>query len=142
MKKKVLKILAFLTALALITGIVLFSTALMGNPVSRFLARQTAVRHLKETYPGTDYYIEDVNYDFKTSGYYARISSPTSIDTRFTLYFDMLGHLKYDSYDQVAGGFVTARKEGGLVLINVFLIWMNFLSSLRMAEASASSMTR
>ncbi len=110
MKKKVLKILAFLTALALIAGIVLFSTALMGNPVSRFLARRTAVRHLKETYPGTDYYIEDVNYDFKTSGYYARISSPTSIDTRFTLYFDMLGHLKYDSYDQVAGGFVTARR--------------------------------
>ena len=110
MKRKVLKVLAFLTAAALIAGIAMFSTALMGNPVSRFLARRTAVRHLKETYPGTDYFIEDLNYDFKSSGYYAGISSPSSIDTRFTLYFDMMGHLKYDSYDQVAGGFVTARR--------------------------------
>ncbi len=110
MKRKVLKVLAFLTAITLIAGIAMFSTALMGNPISRFLARRTAVRHLSETYPGTDYFIEGLNYDFKSGGYYAGISSPSSIDTRFTLHFDMLGHLKYDSYDQVAGGFVTARR--------------------------------
>ena len=45
MKKKVLKVLALIVAIALIIGIGLFANALVGNPVSKFLATKSAEEH-------------------------------------------------------------------------------------------------
>ena len=48
MKKKVLKTAAFLTALCLTAGLGIFANALVGNPVSRLLAKRTAEAYLQE----------------------------------------------------------------------------------------------
>ena len=110
MKKKVLKVLALVLAIILIIGVGLFANALVGNPVSKFLATKGAEEHLAKNYSDKDFVVEEVNYDFKTGGYYARITSPTSIDSHFSLSFDWLGKLELDCYDDVTSGWNTAMR--------------------------------
>ena len=110
MKKKVLKVLALVLAIILIIGIGLFANALVGNPVSKFLATKSANEYIEKTYADKDFVVEEVNYDFKTGGYYARVTSPTSIDSHFSLSFNWLGKLELDCYDDVTTGWNTAMR--------------------------------
>ena len=110
MKNKVVKIIISAVSVALALVILFFLNAFFGNPVSKALARNTAEKHLAETYADTDYYIEKVGYNFKFSDYYALIKSPSSIDTVFNLHISMLGELGYDTYDSVTSGFTTAQR--------------------------------
>ena len=110
MKKKVLKILALVLAIILIIGIGLFANSLVGNPVSKFLATKGAQEHLAKNYSDKDFVIEEVTYNFKTGGYYARVTSPTSIDSHFSLSFNWLGKLVLDCYDDVTTGWNTAMR--------------------------------
>ena len=110
MKKKHLKMLALVTAILLIIGLGFFANALLGNPVSKMLATNTAKKHLTETYAGTDYYMERIAYSFKDGKYHAFIASPTSMDTQFSLTITMLGELRLDTYEDVINGFNTARR--------------------------------
>ena len=102
--------MALITAFLLIIGLSWFANAVLGNPVSKMLAENTAKKHLAETYADTDYYIERIAFNFKTGGYYAHIKSPSSIDTEFTLYISMLGELTLDTYEDVLNGFNTANR--------------------------------
>ena len=123
MKKKVLKALALILAVILIIGVGLFANSLVGNPVSKFLATKGAEEHLAKNYSDKDFVVEEVNYDFKTGGYYVRITSPTSIDSHFSLSFDWIGKLIIDSYEEVTSGWNTARRindEYGEKVDNVF----------------------
>lgn len=111
MKKKILKVLALVLAIVLIIGIGLFANSLVGNPVSKFLATKGAEEHLAKNYGDKDFVVEEVTYDFKTGGYYARITSPTSIDSHFSLSFDWMGKLVRDCYDDdVTSGWNTRRR--------------------------------
>ena len=110
MKKKILKVLALVVAIALIIGIGVFANSLVGNPVSKYLATKSANEYIEKTYADKDFIIEEVNYDFKTGGYYARVTSPTSIDSHFSLSFDWMGKLKLDCYDDVTSGWNTAMR--------------------------------
>ncbi len=110
MKKKVLKILALVLAIILIIGIGLFANALVGNPVSKYLATKSANEYIEKTYSDKNFVIEEVTYDFKTGGYYARVTSPTSIDSHFSLSFDWMGKLELDAYDDVTSGWNTAMR--------------------------------
>lgn len=110
MNKKILKIAALVTAFILIIGLSWLGNALLGNPISKMLATNTAKQHLAETYVETDFYIERITYSFKDSNYHAFIKSPSSIDTEFSLTISMLGKLKLDTYDDVVNGFNTARR--------------------------------
>lgn len=110
MKKKTLKGIAAIAAFVMIIGLGWFSNALIGNPVSKMLAVSTAKKHVAETYPGTDFIIERVSYNFKDGNYHAFIKSPSSIDTEFSLYITMLGQLRLDTYEDVLSGFNTARR--------------------------------
>lgn len=58
MKKKVLKIIALVIAIALIVGIAWVANGLNGNPISKMLAKKAANDYLEEHFPNTDYYIE------------------------------------------------------------------------------------
>lgn len=123
MKKKILKVLALVVAIALIIGIGVFANALVGNPVSKYLATKSANEYIEKTYADKDFVVEEVNYDFKTGGYYARVTSPTSIDSHFSLSFDWIGKLIIDSYEEVTSGWNTARRindEYGEKVDNVF----------------------
>lgn len=99
MKKKCLKIGALLAALAIIVGLCLFANALVGNPVSKWLATRTAQKHLEEVYADKDFEIEKVGFNFKDIDYYVHIKSPSSADSSFSLRIDMLGNLKLDTYE-------------------------------------------
>ena len=110
MKKKVLKIIALIIAIALIVGICWVANGLNGNPISKMLAKKAANEYLEENFSDTDYYIEELGFSFKFSNYYAHVRSVTSMDTQFTLHIDMLGNVYFDTYDSVIGGFVTARR--------------------------------
>ena len=110
MKKKVLKIIAFIIAIALILGICWVANGLNGNPISKMLAKKAANEYLEENFSDTDYYIEELGFSFKFTNYYAHVRSVTSIDTQFTLHIDMLGNVYFDTYDSVTGSFVTARR--------------------------------
>ena len=110
MKKKTLKMLAGIAAVVILIGLGWFANACVGNPVSKMLATNTAEKHLAETYPGTDYYIERVSYSFKDSKYHAFIKSPSSIDTEFSLSITLGGELRLDTYEDVQTGVNTARR--------------------------------
>ncbi len=109
-KQKILKVLSLISAFILICGVTVFANSLVGNPVSRLLATKGAEKHLETNYAEKDFVIEKVNYDFKIGGYYVKISSSTSIDSHFSLYFDFFGKLKSDSYDDVTSGWNTAMR--------------------------------
>lgn len=111
MKKKWLKIGAFLAALLIIAGLGWFANALVGNPLSKWLASRTAERHLEEVYGDTDFEIERVGFNFKNTDYYAHIVSPSSEDSSFSLQMDMWGNLLLDTYEgRVLSGDNTARR--------------------------------
>ena len=104
MTKRILKIGALVLALCLLAGIGWFANGLLGNPVSRWLARHSAEAYLAEVYPGTDYVIESVRYSFKSGDYNVQVVSPSSMDTRFTLSLSMTGRLWWDSYQTSVTG--------------------------------------
>jgi len=99
MKKKWLKLGALLVALLIIAGLCVFANALVGNPVSKWLATRTAEKHLEKVYGDTDFVIEKVGFNFKDTDYYAHIMSPGSEDSSFSLQIDMWGNLKWDTYE-------------------------------------------
>ena len=108
---KALKVTAFLIAFALICGVCLFADALLGNPISKALATNTAKKHIEKTYTGTDFVLNNVAYSFKDGYYHASVSSPSSIDTNFTLMINQLGKLEYDNYEsRVLSGWSTASR--------------------------------
>lgn len=110
MKKKVLKFIALIIAIALIVGVCWFANALNGNPLSKMLAEKAVVAYLSENYAHTDYYVEKLSYSFKFGNYYAHIRSEASMDTQFTLYIDMIGNVYFDTFDDVLRGAITARR--------------------------------
>ena len=111
MKKRILKIAAFVFAIALIVGVCVFANALVGNPISKAMATNTAEKHIEENYADKDFEIERVTFSFKDGYYHAFIYSPSSIDSSFTLMIDMWGKLRYDTYeDRVLSGGNTADR--------------------------------
>ena len=111
MKKRILKIAAFVFAIALIVGVCVFANALVGNPISKAMATNTAEKHLEENYADKDFEIESVTFSFKDGYYHAFIYSPSSIDSDFTILVDMWGKLRYDTYeDRVLSGGNTADR--------------------------------
>ena len=111
MKKPILKIAALVFAIALIVGVCVFANALVGNPISKAMATNTAEKHLEENYADKDFEIERVIFSFKDGYYHAFIYSPSSIDSDFTILVDMWGKLRYDTYeDRVLSGGNTADR--------------------------------
>ena len=111
MKKKILKISALFVAVLLIAGVCWFANSLIGNPISKALAKNTAEKYLAETYGDTDYELTDVSYSFKDGYYYAHISSKSSIDTNFSLLINGFGKLRFDYYENnVTSGWNTATR--------------------------------
>ena len=111
MKKRILKIAAFVFAIVLIVGVCVFANALVGNPISKTMATNTAEKHIEENYADKDFEIERVTFSFKDGYYHAFIYSPSSIDSDFTILVDMWGKLRYDTYeDRVLSGGNTADR--------------------------------
>lgn len=111
MKKKILKIAALVVALALIVGVCIFANSLVGNPISKMLATNTAKQYIKENHPDMDYQLDGVTFNFKFVCYNAYFTSPSSPDSSFTLMLGMDGKIVYDYYeDHVTNRGNTARR--------------------------------
>ena len=111
MKKKLLKIAAFIVAVALIAGLCWFANGLVGNPISKLLATNTAKQYLRDHHPDTDYQLDAVTFNFKFVCYNAYFSSPSSPDSSFTLMLGMDGKIVQDYYEaHVTNRENTARR--------------------------------
>ena len=99
MKKKILKIAAFVVALALIVGVCIFANSLVGNPISKMLATNTAKQYIKENHPDMDYQLDGVTFNFKFVCYNAYFTSPSSPDSSFTLMLGMDGKIIQNYYE-------------------------------------------
>ena len=99
MKKKILKIAALIVALALIVGVCIFANSLVGNPISKLLATNTAKQYIKENHPDMDYQLDGVTFNFKFVCYNAYFTSPSSPDSSFTLMLGMDGKIVQNYYE-------------------------------------------
>ena len=109
--KKSVKVLSGITAFVLIGGILWFANGIIGNPISKALANNTAKKYVSENYSDMEIEISDVSYNFKDGNYHVDVKSTTSKDTYFTLSLSSLGKLQYDSYeDDVVKKFNTYRR--------------------------------
>lgn len=113
-KKKILKIAAFITAIVLIVGVIVFANAFVGNPVSKLLAKRAAEKYIDENLPDSDYSIHGMFFDWKSSGCYrVFLTSPSNIDGGFDLLVNMAGVIVYDTYEgYVIDGGNTERRLG------------------------------
>lgn len=96
--KKILKAIALVLAIALCSGLAFFANALVGNPVSHYLAKSSAEKHIEATYQDKDYYVDRIIYDFKSGCYNAFIESASSPDSSFSLSISFGGKIIWDSY--------------------------------------------
>jgi uncharacterized protein YqgQ len=106
-----LKITALVFAIALIVGVCIFANGLVGNPISKAIAKNVAEKHIEKTYADKDFEIERVFYSFKDGYYHAFVYSPSSVDSDFTILIDMWGKMRHDTYeDRVLSGGNTASR--------------------------------
>ena len=91
--------MAFLTAVILIIGLCILANMFVGNPVSRIIASKAAEKYIGENFEDTPYFVDKVDYSFEDGRYYARISSPDSIDNHFNISFSPLGEQGYCDYE-------------------------------------------
>lgn len=126
MKKKggeLLKLAAKLLGAAVLCVAVFFVNAFAGNPVSALLARVSAHSYVEREYGHLDVRVEKVGYNLKDGNYYAKVSSPTSTDTHFSVYISMLGQVERDTYESVTGGWNTWNRldDGYMELVKEVL---------------------
>lgn len=110
MKGSFWKTLLKIVTAGLLCMVLFFANALFGNPLSAVLARVAAHRYVAQEYGHLDLNIDKVGFNFKDCDYYAKVSSPTSEDTHFTIDISMWGKVKWDTYESVTGGYNTASR--------------------------------
>ncbi len=108
--KKWTKLLAFCLAILLLGFILFLASSLLGNPVSLYLARRSSAAYLQDHFPGTDFVMEKPFYNFKFGEYSTEVSSPSSVDTHFSIVLDLWGNVRYDTYDSVEDRSTTAQR--------------------------------
>lgn len=96
--KKVLKVVALILVLALLACAAVIANGMMGNPISKHMAKKALEEHLAQNYSDMDLYTDTFDYNLKDGGYYAVIRSETSTDTVFFVDMDMKGNVTNDSY--------------------------------------------
>lgn len=100
-KKKIIKAIALTVALVLIAAILIFANALVGNPVSKYLAKATAEKIIEEEHPDSDFYIDEIFYSFKDSYYHISVKSPSSPDSAFKIMSNFYGKAVLNTYEDV-----------------------------------------
>ncbi|MBR5265197.1 MAG: hypothetical protein IKV63_01125 [Clostridia bacterium] len=114
MKKKILKIIAFIVAVALIIGVLVISNAMNGNPVSKFMAKRASAKYVDEVIkPAFPDYADsivqgDTFYSFKDGYYHTRYTSTVSQDFYFNT---MWNHgTIHDTSDNITTGWNTLSR--------------------------------
>lgn len=93
MKKSVKIIVVALIVAIAVAFIAFFANSLFGNPISKHIAKNTALEYIKENYPDGNCQIEDVYFDSKYGDYQVHIISSTDENIDFSLYISQSGEL-------------------------------------------------
>ena len=105
------KIIALTLGLALVGGLLYFANGLIGNPLSKIVAKHSVSNYIDENYGALNLEITDFNFNFKTGGYYANCQSTSSRDTVFSINVDSFGNIGYDTYEsEVLERYSTFRR--------------------------------
>lgn len=108
---KIKKIIAGIAGFVLIALLLLFVNAWVGNPISKMLAKQGAIKYVNEKYRDLDLEMGKVYYNFKFGTYGVFVQSAKSEDTAFSIYMDGYGNVREDDYEyEVANNFTTWRR--------------------------------
>lgn len=108
---KIKKIIAGVAGFVLIALLLLFVNAWVGNPISKMLAKQGAVKYVEEKYSDLNLEMGKVYYNFKFGTYGVFVQSSKSKDTAFSIHMDGYGNVKRDDYEyEVANNFTTWRR--------------------------------
>lgn len=105
--------IAAVLALALTAGILALADALMGNPYAKKLATVAAEGYLDGKFPEQELYIADIWHDSKQAEYEFVIRSENSVDTHFEMRVRHDGSVRFDTYEDVLRGAVTADRIDG-----------------------------
>lgn len=107
----VLKVCSAIFGILILLTLLIIANGLLGNPVSYLLAKNSANRQLAAHYSETGYRLDSVSYSFKEGCYYANASIPNTLDSAFTMSFDLLGRSLGDDYEsRVTNGFNTFNR--------------------------------
>lgn len=106
---KGLRILAGVLAIVLILGILLITSAFVGNPISSRIARNNTKEYISNNYNFLNLQMEDTLYNFKDGSYVTGVYSNTNIDTRFNIYYRR-GKISDDYNSRVLGMFNTIQR--------------------------------
>lgn len=106
----ILRILAFVVALALIGILLSLANGFLGNPISASIARRAIEKYIAETYPHLDLEMGKVSYNFKDGNYHSRVTSPTSVDTHFNISYEGSGQIRDDYEIYVLGKYNTLAR--------------------------------
>lgn len=104
---KVLRVGAFLLAVALLAIILVFANSMLGNPIAEDRAGKNAKAYVEKQYPGQGFEMKGVAYSFKDGGYHAFFEVPSSKDRHFSVHTDGKGSIQYDDYDSLKEGYNT-----------------------------------
>ncbi len=80
------KIAVAIAAIALVVAAFFGYSSFFGNPFSRMTAEKNIQAYIAEEYPSLDLELSAVKYDRESGWFYATASSPTSVDTHFSVY--------------------------------------------------------
>lgn len=83
--KKIVKIVSGIAAFALIGILLWTANGFVGNPISKSMANKSAKKFIHENYQELNLDVEDAEYSFKDGKYLVGVTSPTSMDTYFTV---------------------------------------------------------
>lgn len=97
--RKPLRVIAAVTAFAMIAVLLEFANELLGNPVSYLVAKKNARKYVAENYADEGYVVEDASYFFKFKDYAVHVAKPGSEDCHFLVYYNMFGAFCGDNYE-------------------------------------------
>lgn len=114
-------------ALFMLIGYVFYIvSAFVGNPISKIIVKNTVQKYISENYANQNLQVSEISYNFNTGYYTAKIKSPTSKDTHFSVSVYDLRKIIYDSYeDDVLGKYNTYRRINDLYSSKVENIFEN-----------------
>lgn len=99
MSKKIKRVIAGVVGIGMIIVLLLFVNSLTGNPISKAIAKKSAIKYVEANYADLDVNYVRCGYSFKNGRYIVFFQSPTSEDTAFSVETASNGKVKYDNYE-------------------------------------------
>ena len=108
-KNRILKVIAGLLALLIVSGLLFIVNSFVGNPISASIATSKINSYVQANYSDLELEVSKATYNFKTSAYQSFAVSKKSEDTRFSISWRK-GHISDYYESEVVSRFSTYRR--------------------------------